>query len=223
MERDVLISDCDSRGRRCCLCMGASRGAREQAKAAAEAARPIIVVAKMPEADKYAEPLRVALERANLGKVIGSSADLTVELTNLERGLAFVKRELLRLGVPKETTLEFTRNGLHVRESVMELHLEAGQALSRHQGLHRPRPRRSSRGRGVDVPALRIRAVSLRHVLVRRVRRPRGNAHPSARDPPRSKATSSTILRSSSSRVSAPRGTLRRPSAFLLFTDEGGV
>src|SRR5687767_13830029 len=80
---------------------------REQAKAAEEAARPIIVVAKMPAADKHAAALGVALERANLGKVTGSGADLTVELKDLERGVAMIKRELLRLGASRDATLEF--------------------------------------------------------------------------------------------------------------------
>jgi hypothetical protein len=100
--------------------------AQEQAKAAAEAARPIIVVAKMPEADQYADSLAVTLGRANLGKVIGGGADLTVELTELERGLALIKRELLRLGASRDTTLEFTRKGVHNVESVRHLYLEPG-------------------------------------------------------------------------------------------------
>jgi hypothetical protein len=100
---------------------------REQAKAAADAARPIIVVAKLAEADRYADSLGVALERANLGKVIGSGADLTVELTDLERGVAAIKRELLRLGASRDATLKFTRNGIQVVESVMHLYLEPGK------------------------------------------------------------------------------------------------
>lgn len=109
----------------------------EAARARAAAAAPpprIIVLVKMPESittlerrEKFATPLDAGLQQERLGTVTGSEICVTVELTTLERGLAFVKRELLRLGVPKETTLEFTRNGLHVRESVMELHLEAGQ------------------------------------------------------------------------------------------------
>jgi hypothetical protein len=110
------------------------RAKAARARAAAAAPPRIIVLVKMPEAiaplerrEKFATPLDAALQRENLGKVTGSEIAVTVELTELERGVAFVKRELLRLGVPKETTLEFTRNGVHVRESVMELRLEAGQ------------------------------------------------------------------------------------------------
>ena len=95
--------------------------------AAEETARPIIVVVKMPAADKYADSLGLALERANLGKVLGRGADLTVQLTDLERGLALIKRELLRLGASRDTTLEFTRKGVHLVESVMHLYLEPGK------------------------------------------------------------------------------------------------
>ena len=100
----------------------------EAARARAAAAAPpprIIVHVNMPES--VAAPLDAVLQRANLGRVTGSEVGVSVELTELEHGVAFLKRELLRLGVPRETTLEFTRNGVHVRESVMELRLEAGQ------------------------------------------------------------------------------------------------
>ncbi len=108
------------------------RAAAARARAAAAAAPPrIIVRVTMPESiarqAELATSLDAALEREHLGEVTGSNVDVTVELTGLERGVAFLKRELLLLGAPKETTLQFTRNGLQVRESVMELHLEAGQ------------------------------------------------------------------------------------------------
>jgi hypothetical protein len=101
---------------------------------AEKASSAVVVVVKVPSAlsptervGKYDGPLELAVTRENLGKVIGGAADLTVELTDLERGLAFLKRELLRLEAPKETMLEFTRNRVQVAESVMELHLEPGQ------------------------------------------------------------------------------------------------
>jgi uncharacterized protein DUF3601 len=104
---------------------------KREAETASTAAA--IVVIKMPEAvaqpqrvAKYDEPLEVALTRANLGRVIGG-ADLTVELPDLEPGLAFVKRELLRLEAPRETMLQFTRNRVAVAELVMDLHLEPGR------------------------------------------------------------------------------------------------
>jgi hypothetical protein len=127
LERDVLIVIAIVVGAGAAIAWERRERAREQAKAAAQAARPIIVVAKMPEADKYADSLRVALERANLGKVIGSGADLTVELTDLDRGLALIKRELVRLGASRDTRLEFTRKGVHNVESVMHLYLEPGK------------------------------------------------------------------------------------------------
>jgi hypothetical protein len=127
LERDVLIVVAIVVAAGAAIAWERRERAQEQAKAAEEAARPIIVVAKMSEADKYAEPLGVALQRANLGKVTGSGVDLTVELPDLERGLALMKRELLRLGAPRDTMLEFTRQGVHNVESVMHLYLESGK------------------------------------------------------------------------------------------------
>ena len=127
MERDFLIALGILVAFGAAVAWERRENARERAKAAEDAARPIIVVAKMPEADKYADALGVALERASLGKVTGSGADLTVELTELERGLALIKRELLRLGAARDTTLEFTRKGVHIVDSVMHLYLEPGK------------------------------------------------------------------------------------------------
>jgi hypothetical protein len=102
------------------------RRAKARARAAAASAPPprMCVFAKLPES--MTPILDAALQRESLGKVTSSGAGVTVELVDLERGLAFMKRELLRLGVPKDTMLEFTRNGVQVAESVMELHLEPG-------------------------------------------------------------------------------------------------
>ena len=102
------------------------RRAKARARAAAASAPPprVCVFAKLP--DSITPILDAALQRESLGKVTGSEAGVTVELMDLERGLAFMKRELLRLGVPKDTMLEFTRNGVQVAESVMDLHLEPG-------------------------------------------------------------------------------------------------
>ena len=149
------------------------RAKAARARAEAEAARaPICVLVKVPESitsfdrrERYADPLDGALLRESLGRVTGSEVGISVELTALERGVALIKRELLRLGVPKDTTLEFTRNRVHVD-----------------QGVHGSRSRGSSGRRGVDVSTLCFRALSLRHVLVRLVRQRRGNAHSSAGD-----------------------------------------
>ena len=97
------------------------RHVRERQAASAPPSR-VCVFARVPES--IAPILDAALQRESLGKVTSGEAGVTAELTDLERGLAFVKRELLRLGVAKDTMLEFTRNGLHVAESVMDLHLE---------------------------------------------------------------------------------------------------
>jgi hypothetical protein len=106
LERDVLLVVAILIGAGAAVAWERRERKREEAKAAEEAARPLIVVAKMPEADKYADALGVALARANLGKVIGRGAELTVQLMDLERGVAFIKRELLRLGASRDTTLD---------------------------------------------------------------------------------------------------------------------
>lgn len=127
VERDVFIVAAIVVAAGAAIAWERRETAREKAKAAEEAARPIIVVAKMPDADKFADSLGAALERASLGKVIGSGADLTVQLTHLERGVALIKRELLRLGAARDTTLHFRRNSVDVVESVMHLYLEPGK------------------------------------------------------------------------------------------------
>lgn len=127
MERDVLIAMAVLVAFGAAVAWERRQTARERAKAAEEATRPLMVVAKMPEADKYADALGVALERASLGKVMESGEDLTVELTDLERGVALIKRELLRLGASRDTKLEFRRNGVDVIDSVMHLYLEPGK------------------------------------------------------------------------------------------------
>ncbi|HET9445512.1 MAG TPA: hypothetical protein VFO35_04590 [Steroidobacteraceae bacterium] len=127
MERDVLIVAAIVVAAGAALAWERRETVQEKAKAAAEAARPLIVVARMADADKFADPLGVALERANLGKVIGSGTDLIVELTDLEPGVALIKRELLRLGASRDATLAFRRNSVDVVESVRHLYLEPGK------------------------------------------------------------------------------------------------
>ena len=127
MERDVLIVAAILVVAGAAFAWERRETARDKAKAAEEAARPIIVVVRMPEADKYDRAIGAALERANLGKVTGVGADLTVELTDLERGVALIKRELLRLGASRDTTLAFRRKGVDVVDSVMHLYLEPGK------------------------------------------------------------------------------------------------
>lgn len=108
-----------------------------RARAAASAPPPTLsVFAKLPE--EYASPLDAALRSANMGHATGSEQGLSVKLTNLERGLEFLKRELLRLGAPRDARLEFVRGGGRVTESLRQMNLEAGTRYSRHQGVHRP-------------------------------------------------------------------------------------
>ena len=110
-------------------------GRRAKSRATEAEARPaaMFVVVKLPESiaetervEKYDRPLEVALARQNLGRVIGG-VQLAIALADPGRGLPFLKRELLRLGVPKQTTLEFTHYGVNVAESVMSIELEPGQ------------------------------------------------------------------------------------------------
>lgn len=116
------------------------RGSRS-AEVRANAAATVFVFVKVPESilpidrgKKYEDPLDAALKRENLGEVTGGGNQLSepdaegrrtvewvgldVELTELERGLPFLKDQLLRLGVPAGTTLEFERAGSQVVESV---------------------------------------------------------------------------------------------------------
>jgi hypothetical protein len=110
------------------------RRAKARARDAKSAPSAVLIVVKTPDSvsttervAKYDEPLGVALTRESLGKVIGSTADLTVEVIDFARGLPFLKRELLRLGVPRDTTLQFKHFGVQVAESVMALDLEPGR------------------------------------------------------------------------------------------------
>ena len=109
------------------------RRAKARAKQPDTTPSTVLVAVRVPESvppfervEKYDKPLEVACTRANLGKVIGGE-QLAVELPDLARGLPFLKRELLRLGVPKHTMLEFAHLGVQVAESVMSLDLEPGQ------------------------------------------------------------------------------------------------
>jgi len=83
---------------------------------------------------KYEDPLDTALKAANLGEVTGGGSQLgelrkdgtrgidwvgiDVEVTNIERGIPFIKSELVRLGAPAATVLEFNRAGVKVKEQI---------------------------------------------------------------------------------------------------------
>lgn len=116
-----------------------SRGASAQRSEAAT----VFVFVKIPEAlspsergRKYADPVDAALKRDQLGEITGGGSQLSepdangestvewvgldVELVDLERGLPVLKRELLHLGAPTATTLEFRRAGSRVVESISD-------------------------------------------------------------------------------------------------------
>ncbi len=83
---------------------------------------------------KYEDPFNAALKAANLGEVTGGGSQLgecrkdgtrgidwvgiDVEVKDLERGIPFIKSELVRLGAPATTVLEFNRAGIKVKEQI---------------------------------------------------------------------------------------------------------
>jgi len=103
--------------------------------------RSLFVFVRIPEplmpldrGRKYEDPLDLALKAAKLGEVTGGGSQLgatradgtrgiewvgiDVEVQDLERGIPFVKAELLRLGAPATTVLEFSRAGTKVEEVI---------------------------------------------------------------------------------------------------------
>lgn len=79
--------------------------------------------------DKYEEPLDSALKKAKLGEVTGGGSLLSkekkiewvgvdVELTDLEKGIPFLKRKLVELGVPKGSLLEYEFQGKKVQDPI---------------------------------------------------------------------------------------------------------
>ena len=99
------------------------------------------VFVKIPESimpiargDKYEDPLDKLLQEAALGEVTGGGSQLgdpnpdgsahidwvgvDVELVDLESGLPFLKQELLKLGAPEATILEYQRGGKDVSETI---------------------------------------------------------------------------------------------------------
>lgn len=116
------------------------RGSRSAPVQADNAARFFVFV-KVPEpltpverGQKYGDPLDEMLKREQLGEVTGGGSQLSepdaegrrsvewvgldVELLDLERGIPALKQELLRLGAPAGTTLEFKRAGSQIVESI---------------------------------------------------------------------------------------------------------
>jgi hypothetical protein len=81
---------------------------------------------------KYEDPLNAVLKREGVGEVSGGGSQLSapdsngkktiewvgidVDLSDFEKGMPILKRELLRLGAPPETILEYKRNGKKLEE-----------------------------------------------------------------------------------------------------------
>lgn len=71
---------------------------------------------------KYEDPLDAALKQARLGEVTGGGSSLAkdkkiewvgidVELTDVVKGVPFLRKKLIDLGAPKGSTLEYKFNG----------------------------------------------------------------------------------------------------------------
>jgi hypothetical protein len=83
---------------------------------------------------KYEDPLDAALKKERVGEVSGGGTQLSapdadgkksiewvgvdVDLTDFEKGMPILKRELLRLGAPAATVLEYQRDGKEVEEKL---------------------------------------------------------------------------------------------------------
>jgi hypothetical protein len=82
---------------------------------------------------KYEDPLDAALKKEAVGEVNGGSTELSapdadgkksiewvevdVDLSDFERGMPILKRELLRLGAPPGTILEYSRDGQELEDA----------------------------------------------------------------------------------------------------------
>ena len=83
---------------------------------------------------KYEDPLDAALKKERVGEVSGGGTQLSapgadgkqsiewvgvdVDLSDFDQGMPILKRELLRLGAPAATVLEYTRDGKKVEEKL---------------------------------------------------------------------------------------------------------
>ena len=100
---------------------------------------PQLVLVRIPEqlqpldrGAKYEDPLDAALKKEAVGDVNGGGMQLSapdadgkksiewvevdVDLSDFERGMPILKRELLRLGAPAGTILEYSRDGQEQEE-----------------------------------------------------------------------------------------------------------
>ena len=76
---------------------------------------------------KYEDPLEIALAKAKVGEISGGGTlfsksrtieaiQIDVDLTDLKKGIPLLKRELIRLGAPKGTTIEYEYNEKEIHE-----------------------------------------------------------------------------------------------------------
>ncbi len=86
----------------------------------------------MERGAKYETPLDTALKKEGVGEVSGGGTQLSapdangrksiewvgldVDLSDFEKGMPILKRELLRLGAPPTTVLQYTRGGRQIEE-----------------------------------------------------------------------------------------------------------
>lgn len=81
--------------------------------------------------NKYEDPLDAALKSARLGEVTGGGSSLNkdrkiewvgvdIELTDLPKGIPFVKSKLRQLGAPKGSVLEYEVGGRKISVGIYE-------------------------------------------------------------------------------------------------------
>jgi hypothetical protein len=84
--------------------------------------------------EKYEDPINAFLKKNNVGEVSGGGTmqskpdanghrrilyvGVDVDLTNFEQGLPLLKNELVKVGAPPGTVLQYTRNGKDYEETV---------------------------------------------------------------------------------------------------------
>jgi hypothetical protein len=104
---------------------------------------PLFVYIKLPgdidpldRSERFADPLQEALEKAKVGTITGGGSQLSepdsegergvefcgidVDLYDIEKGLALLRRELVALQVPPGTTLLYEVNGQGYEEPVLK-------------------------------------------------------------------------------------------------------
>lgn len=80
---------------------------------------------------KYEDPLDAALQAVRLGEVTGGGSSLTkdgkiawvgidVEITDVAKGVPFLRRKVIELGAPKGSTLQYQFNGKKIELAVHE-------------------------------------------------------------------------------------------------------